>query len=470
MKILQLAPAVLMGLACGAPQPRASRASSDLQRFAVGLQGQNVGYMTMTVEEQGADSLLVTQDMMWVINLLGTERRVTMNSSARTGRDLDLGYISMVMSDGTSDIRVSAVRREGSLETVIDTSGRLINRSVEFGGGYLPAFMDLAAAGMQWTSGEERVYDTFDPTTGTIIPATVTCLGTEKADLLGDTVTAVKLRVSTAGMNNLVWVWEGQIVREEEPGLGLVLTRVPPGTDGDIEPMGDLYLVYSVPSPVVENPRSAGERTWSLEGEIDWTMFTLDYPGLQSSRPGPLVTVHAELPPDSAIPPFPMAGLPDSLAEHLVSEPLIQCDDPAVKALADSLTAGAANSWEAVSAICRYVDLAVEDVPTVSLPSAVDVLDAMRGDCNEHTALFVALARAAGIPSAVCNGIVYIDHGRFGYHAWPAVWVGDWVAMDPTFGMPVADATHIILAMGSLEDQYAINAVIGRLSVREIPE
>jgi transglutaminase-like putative cysteine protease len=165
-----------------------------------------------------------------------------------------------------------------------------------------------------------------------------------------------------------------------------------------------------------------------------------------------------------------MAGLPDSLAEHLVAEPLIPCDDPAVKALADSLTAGAANSWEAVSAICRYVDLAVEDVPTVSLPSAVDVLDAMRGDCNEHTALFVALARAAGIPSAVCNGIVYIDHGRFGYHAWPAVWVGDWVAMDPTFGMPVADATHIILAMGSLEDQYAINAVIGRLSVREIPE
>jgi hypothetical protein len=135
MKILQLAPAVLMGLACGAPQPRASRASSDLQRFAVGLQGQHVGYMPMTVEEQGADSLLVTQDMMWVINLLGTERRVTMNSSARTGRDLDLGYISMVMSDGTSDIRVSAVRREGSLETVIDTSGRLINRSVEFGGG-----------------------------------------------------------------------------------------------------------------------------------------------------------------------------------------------------------------------------------------------------------------------------------------------------------------------------------------------
>ena len=72
MRLLKLMPVVFMALGCEAPQPRASRASADLQRFTVGLQGQNVGYMTMTVTEQGPDSLLVTQDMMWVINLLGT--------------------------------------------------------------------------------------------------------------------------------------------------------------------------------------------------------------------------------------------------------------------------------------------------------------------------------------------------------------------------------------------------------------
>jgi transglutaminase-like putative cysteine protease len=199
-------------------------------------------------------------------------------------------------------------------------------------------------------------------------------------------------------------------------------------------------------------------------------MFDLDYPGLQSSSAGPVVFVSAELPSADGTMPFPMTEVPDSLLVHLSPEPLLQSDDPAIVALADSLTSGCADSWEAAAAICRFVDTAVEDVPTVSLPSAVDVLDAMRGDCNEHTALFVALARAAGIPAAVCNGIVYIDEGRFGYHAWPAVWVGRWVAMDPTFGMLLADATHIILAMGSLEDQYTINAVIGRLSVREITE
>lgn len=456
--------------ACSAPAPRATYASADLQRFAVSLQGQNVGYMTMSIEPVGTDSLLVRQDMEWVIVLLGTERRVTMTSSAVTGTDLDLGTLSMVMSDGTSEIGVNAVRRANSVETTIDTSGREITRSVEFGGDYLPAFMDLAAAGMEWSPGEERVYETFDPSTGSILEATVTCQATEDIDLLGDTVTAFRLEISQAGMKNLVWVHEGQIVREEEQGLGMILTRVPPGTSADIDPGDDLYMLYSVASTVVAEPRSGGERTWLLEGDIDWEIFELDYPGLQTSTPGPVVTVSALPPPADEILPFPMTDTPDSLLPHLAPEPLLQSDDPAIVALADSLTRGCVDSWEAATAICRYVDAAVEDVPTVSLPSAVDVLDAMRGDCNEHTALFVALSRAAGIPSAVCNGIVYIDEGRFGYHAWPTVWVGRWVAMDPTFGMLLADATHIILAMGSLEDQYTINAVIGRLSVREITE
>lgn len=470
MMFLCVVLSILVLCACSAPLPRATYASADLQKFAVSLQGQSVGYMTMSVEQLGVDSLLVKQDMEWVIVLLGTERRVTMTSSARTGTDFDLGSQVMVMSDGTSEIGVNAVRRGNVVETTINTSGREITRSVQFEGDYLPAFMDLAAAGMDWSPGEERVYQTFDPSTGTILEATVTCQATEETDLLGDTVTAYRLEISQAGMNNLVWVHEGQIIREEEQGLGMVLTRVPPGTIADIDPGNDLYMLYSVSSTVVTDPRAGGERTWLLEGDIEWDMFELDYPGLQTSADGPVVFVSAVLPSADETLPFPMTEVPDSLLVYLTPEPLLQSDDPAIVALADSLIRGCTDSWEAAVAICRFVDTAVEDVPTVSLPSAVDVLDSMRGDCNEHTALFVALARAAGIPSAVCNGIVYIDEGRFGYHAWPMVWVGRWVAMDPTFGMLLADATHIILAKGSLEDQYTINAVIGRLSVREITE
>ncbi len=94
-------------------------------------------------------------------------------------------------------------------------------------------------------------------------------------------------------------------------------------------------------------------------------------------------------------------------------------------------------------------------------------MENLRGDCNEHTILTVALARAAGLPARICAGIVYLN-GSFGYHAWPMIWAGEWVAMDPTFSQYIADGTHIILATGDLESQYVVNSAIGRLSIIEL--
>jgi transglutaminase-like putative cysteine protease len=45
--------------------------------------------------------------------------------------------------------------------------------------------------------------------------------------------------------------------------------------------------------------------------------------------------------------------------------------------------------------------------PTVSLPSAREVLRTKVGDCNEHTALYVAMARAAGLPARIAVGLAY---------------------------------------------------------------
>jgi transglutaminase-like putative cysteine protease len=73
------------------------------------------------------------------------------------------------------------------------------------------------------------------------------------------------------------------------------------------------------------------------------------------------------------------------------------------------------------------------------VPVAAEVLRRMSGDCNEHTALYVALARAAGIPSRVALGLVYED-GFFCYHAWPEIYAGRWIAVDPTLGQFPADA------------------------------
>ena len=92
------------------------------------------------------------------------------------------------------------------------------------------------------------------------------------------------------------------------------------------------------------------------------------------------------------------------------------------------------------------------------------------GDCNEHTALYVAMARALGIPARIAVGLVYM-HGAFYYHAWPEVYIDDgsgrglWLPVDPTLNQFPADATHLRLARGGLDKQAAILPLIGRLKM-----
>jgi hypothetical protein len=118
--------------------------------------------------------------------------------------------------------------------------------------------------------------------------------------------------------------------------------------------------------------------------------------------------------------------------------------------------------------LTRYVSGLLDKKPTVSLPSALDVLRTKVGDCNEHTALYVAMARAIGLPARIAVGLVYM-HGAFYYHAWPEVYLreapgrGLWLPVDPTLNQFPADATHVRLARGGLDRQAAIVPLIGRL-------
>jgi transglutaminase-like putative cysteine protease len=101
---------------------------------------------------------------------------------------------------------------------------------------------------------------------------------------------------------------------------------------------------------------------------------------------------------------------------------------------------------------------------TTSVASAAKVLESRRGDCNEFTTLYVALARAAGLPARTVAGLIYLN-GRFYYHAWPEVYLAGWVAVDPTFDQYPADAAHVRLAIGGLARQVDLFSLVGRLKL-----
>src|SRR5262249_23005851 len=111
----------------------------------------------------------------------------------------------------------------------------------------------------------------------------------------------------------------------------------------------------------------------------------------------------------------------------------------------------------------RWVHDALDKVPSVTVPSARDVLAARRGDCNEHAVLLAALARAARIPARVVAGTVYMNDG-FYYHAWTELWLGRWVTADGVLGQLPADATHVKLVEGGPERHVALAGVVDRLA------
>jgi len=438
-------------------------ADAGTQKFAVSIQGDDVGYMQLDIDDLGTDSLLITQTISWNMILMGNRRDIEMTMTAVSDREYNLGRMEMQMSDGSATITIRAWRQDSLLISEIGTAGRVIENSTVIEGDYLPVLADLACASMEWTEGQERTFQSFDPASGIILSSTAVCSGFEEVSLLGDTVNAARLRLEQMGTRNTIWVFEGQIIREYEEGLGMDMTRVPPEQGGDIVATRDLYEVFAVSSTPISNPRSTEPRTFVLLGEIDWSLFDLNVPPTQTAA-GCTVTVSNGIP--VRIAQFP-PSIPVELIEYTLPEAMIQCDDSVITSTATGLTDGSADSWEAARRIASFVDTSVENSPTVSLPSAVDVMDNLRGDCNEHTILTVALARAVGLPARICAGIVYLN-GSFGYHAWPMIWVGEWVAMDPTFSQYVADGTHIILATGNLESQYVVNSAIGRLSIIEL--
>jgi hypothetical protein len=153
-----------------------------------------------------------------------------------------------------------------------------------------------------------------------------------------------------------------------------------------------------------------------------------------------------------------------ALAADLASEPLVQSDDPRIQAQARQIAGRERRAGPVAELLTRWVYETLRKKITISVPSAVQVLEDRSGDCNEHTVLYVALARALGLPARTAAGLVYL-RGHFYYHAWPEVWLGEWVAVDPTFGQYPADASHLRFTVGGLARQVELLRVIGRLQL-----
>jgi transglutaminase-like putative cysteine protease len=148
---------------------------------------------------------------------------------------------------------------------------------------------------------------------------------------------------------------------------------------------------------------------------------------------------------------------------YLAATDHIESDHPEIVKKAYEIVDGAQMDLEKIRRLAKWVSEEVKDEIVDSF-SALEVLHSKKGECQAHTLLYAALARAEGIPTRLIGGLVYLEETGFVYHAWAESYAGGWIAVDPTFNQVGPDATHIKLVEGpSWVSMVGVGKVVGRV-------
>jgi transglutaminase-like putative cysteine protease len=152
------------------------------------------------------------------------------------------------------------------------------------------------------------------------------------------------------------------------------------------------------------------------------------------------------------------------IAQFLRPSPFVQSDDPLIVRQVKKIISPQDGDAVRAKKIMDWLYRNIEKRPVLSVPNATETLENRVGDCNEHAVLLAAMARAAGIPAQIEAGLVY-QRGRFYYHAWNVLYLGEWITADATLGKVPADVTHIRLVRGGADRQVDLMGVIGKLKL-----
>jgi len=308
--------------------------------------------------------------------------------------------------------------------------------------------------------GKKYRFPLFSPATMNTEDATVTVVSSEHIKVGDKEQTIYKLNEAFQGMETTSWITQdGETIKEESP-LGYVLLQESPKEAKKLDKEGpaiDIITLTRIPSEVIKESPQVKYFKARLKG-VSLNGFQLD--GDRQTLKGDTIEIHAQ---DHASA-YQLPYTKKEQNEYLQPNSLIQSDDKKIIDQASRILSGERNARDAAKKLNEWVYTALTKKAVVSIPSALEVLNQREGDCNEHTALYTALARAAGIPTRMAAGIVYMENG-FYYHAWPEIWLGEWTAVDPTFNQFPADATHIRFTFGNLDKQSKILRLVGKLKV-----
>ena len=439
--------------------PELSSQGEKEEWMGVYLKGRKVGWVVSLTDEL-EDGYHIVERSNLTLKVMGTNQVVKTLTECYADPDYALRSFSFQISSGEHILRVRGEIEEEKLKYELSSGGVTSRSEIPLSeGAYIPVSMEAIAKKRGLVEGAVHSFDIFEPTTQSLTRVEVKVGGKEELLLGGKAQQATTILVSFLGTEATIWVaQDGSVLKEKSP-LGLTMVRETREEATRLEPSGErveILTLYSIPSNVeIPAPRRVSSLRVRLSG-VD--LHSLELEDERQTLSGDTLSIEVS-------PLSPEEGQrAEDLEEDLASTPLVQAAHPKIKATADRIVAREDPPRVKLKKVSDWVYRNLEKRATISIPSAIEILKTREGDCNEHAVLFTALARASGLPARICAGVVYLN-GVFSYHAWSKVWVGEWIAVDPTFGQLRADATHMKLAEGGMEDLLDLVAVIGELKI-----
>lgn len=440
-----------------------SGAKAGEQWMGVYHKGHKIGYTHQTLTRTG-EGFTFSDSSLVRLTVLDAPQTVRTRMDGHLGADLSVRDVAFELSSGVGQLKaqgvVSGHQLHLTLRTGHETSEQVLPLTEPL---YLPATLRASVAGQTLRPGRQLDALVFDPTALRNDRVRVTVADWEPVPETAPGVRAWRVIEEFRGLHTTAWIDTfGEVLREEGP-MGLVLRRqsAEDAVRSDWSDNAALDVVASVAVPVarpIKNPRGRTSLRVRLSGIA---LDAVPTDGTQQ-RQGAELTIRQ---PD--VHALQTYELPYRGTEHqadLVATGFMQSDHPRIRALAHQIIDSEPDALRAIVRLNDWVYRRLRKVPTISIPNALQVLDMGEGDCNEHAVLLAALGRAAGIPTRMVAGAVYLD-GAFLYHAWCEVWLGQWVAVDPALHQFPADATHIKFVIGGPEEHLAMMGIVGQLGI-----
>jgi len=414
--------------------------------------------------EKGADYYLTLKFNASVLDIpsdMSMKGKTTiLEDSGLQGFDFKVGSESGHLMEASGEVQGS------SMKVNITTAGETfpmdipVDNGLFLSGGLGTTQLNLPALEL----GESITVPAFDPLTFSYSQtATIECVGEEQFYFDGEVIPAKVLTTTVGGIPTNVWVSYTEEILKIETPFGFWVQKI---TQEEALRALDTTGTTDVLDSVAIRPTGLkpfrGAETMTIRISGLNRNISLPETALQQLIEPDVYRIQQGSISNDDEPPLNEADK----TYFLRSDPFIQTASPAIKAFSKQIFGENTNRWKQAELLRDWTFENIDKTIVLTFPSALDVLQSREGDCNEHTVLYTALARSAGIPTQIAIGIVWSDDlGGFYYHAWPEVFVGKWMPLEPTLGQDVADATHIKFLSGSIEQWPKLAAYIGQIQI-----